>query len=85
MGWLTAGLAIPLVYLAGIIAVSAVLSRGLAARVRAQLPLVLAVMHMCWGTGFLTSPRTLHRGREADTRVRSAQKKAEGAASVRGE
>ena len=46
IAWLTAGLAIPLVYLAGIIAVSAVLSRGLAARVRAQLPLVLAVMHM---------------------------------------
>jgi succinoglycan biosynthesis protein ExoA len=82
---LTAGLAIPVIYLAGITAVSAALSRGLAARVRAQLPLVLAVMHMCWGTGFLTSPRTLHRGREADTRVRSAQKKEEGAATVRGE
>jgi succinoglycan biosynthesis protein ExoA len=82
---LTAGLAIPVIYLAGITAVSAALSRGLPARVRAQLPLVLAVMHMCWGTGFLTSPRTLHRGREADTRVRSAQKKEEGAATVRGE
>ena len=82
---LTAGLAIPLIYLAGITAVSAMLSRGLKPRVRAQLPLVLAVMHMCWGTGFLTSPRTLHRGGEADTRVRSAQKKAQGAATVRGE
>ena len=82
---LTAGLAIPVIYLAGITAVSAALSRGLPARVRAQLPLVLAVMHMCWGTGFLTSPRALHRGREADTRVRSAQKKEEGAATVRGE
>ena len=40
-------------------------------------------MHMCWGTGFLASPRTLHRGREADTRVRSAQNNAEGAASGR--
>jgi succinoglycan biosynthesis protein ExoA len=83
--WLTAGLAIPVVYLLGITAVSAALSRGLKPRVRAQLPLVLAVMHMCWGTGFLTSPRTLHRSREADTRVRSAHKKAEGAATVRGE
>jgi hypothetical protein len=53
--------------------------------VRARLPLVVGVMHMCWGAGFLASPRTLHRGREADTRVRSAQKKAEGAATVRGE
>jgi hypothetical protein len=80
---LTAGLVIPVVYLAGITAVSAALSRGLAPGVRARLPLVLAVMHLFWGTGFLTSPRTLHRGREADTRVRSDQKKAEGAATVR--
>ena len=84
VGWLTAGLVIPVTYLAGIAAVSAALSRGLPARVRARLPLVLAVMHMCWGAGFLTSPRTLHRGREADTRVRSAQKKANPAATVRG-
>jgi succinoglycan biosynthesis protein ExoA len=83
--WLTAGLVIPVTYLAGITAVSAVLSRGLPARVRARLPLVLAVMHMCWGTGFLTSPRTLHRGRKADTRVRSARKKADPAATVRAE
>ena len=82
---LTAGLVIPLVYLAGITAVSAVLSRGLAPGVRARLPFVLAVMHLCWGTGFLTSPRRLHRSREADTRVRSAENKAEGATAVRGE
>jgi succinoglycan biosynthesis protein ExoA len=60
--WLTAGLAVPLVYLAGITAVSAVLSRDETASVRARLPLILAMMHMCWGAGFLTSPRTLHRG-----------------------
>ena len=69
-------------HLAGITGVSAALSRGLPAGVRARLPLVLAVMHLGWGTGFLTSPRRLHRGREADTRVRSAQKKAEGAATA---
>jgi succinoglycan biosynthesis protein ExoA len=84
VGWLVAGLVIPVTYLAGVAAVSAALSRGLPARVRVRLPLVLAVMHMCWGAGFLTSPRTLHRGREADTRVRSAQKKANPAATVRG-
>jgi hypothetical protein len=82
VGWLTAGLVIPLIYLAGITAVSMALSRGLTPGVRARLPLVLGTMHMCWGTGFLTSPRRLHRGREADTRVRSAQKKAEGAATA---
>jgi succinoglycan biosynthesis protein ExoA len=72
VGWLTAGLVVPVIYLAGITAVSMALSRGLTPGVRARLPLVLAVMHMCWGAGFLTSPRTLHRSREPDTRVRSA-------------
>jgi len=85
VGWLATGLVIPVTYLAGITAVSAALSRGLPARVRAQLPLVLTVMHMCWGAGFLTSPRRLHRGRKADTRVRSAQKNGNSAATVRGE
>jgi hypothetical protein len=70
VSWLAAGLAIPLTYLAGITAVSAVLSRGVPAGVRARLPLVLGVMHMCWGTGFLTSPTKLHRrGRESDVDV----------------
>ena len=79
---LAAGLVIPLVYVAGITVVSAALSRGLPAGVRARLPLVLGVMHLGWGTGFLASPRRLHRGGEADTRVRSAQKKAKGVAPV---
>jgi succinoglycan biosynthesis protein ExoA len=82
LGWMTVGLVIPLTYLAGIATVSTALSRGVPAGVRTRLPLVLCVMHMFWGAGFLTSPRTLHRGREADTRVRSAQKKKEGAATV---
>ena len=41
VGWLTVGLVIPLIYLAGITAVSLALSRGLTPGVRAQLPLVL--------------------------------------------
>jgi len=69
---LTAGLVIPLVYLAGVTAVSMALSRGLTAGVRARLPLVLGTMHLGWGAGFLTSPRTLHRSREPDAGVRSA-------------
>src|SRR6516165_8860365 len=67
VGWLTVGLIVPLTYLAGITAVGAALSRGLAPGVRARLPLVLAVMHLCWGAGFLTSPRRLHRRRERST------------------
>ena len=67
VGWLAAGLVIPVIYLAGVTAVGAALSRGVPAGVRARLPLVLAVMHMCWGAGFLTSPRGLHRRRERST------------------
>jgi succinoglycan biosynthesis protein ExoA len=85
VSWLVAGFAIPVIYLAGITAVGAALSRGVPAAVRARVPLVLGVMHMCWGAGFLTSPRRLHRGGKADTRVRSGEKKAEGAATVGGE
>ncbi len=85
VGWLAAGLVIPVTYLAGITVVGTVLARRLPAGVRIRVPLVLGVMHICWGTGFLTSPRKLHRSGEADTRVRSEQKKAEGAAAVGGE
>ena len=65
--WLTAGLAVPVVYLAGVTAVAAALARGVPAKVRARIPLVLAAMHMAWGAGFLTSPRGLHR--KSDARV----------------
>jgi len=83
--WLAAGFVIPVTYLAGITAVGTILARGVPAGVRIRVPLVLGVMHMCWGTGFLTSPRRLHRSGEADTGVRSEEKKAEGAAAVGGE
>jgi succinoglycan biosynthesis protein ExoA len=83
--WLAAGFVIPVSYLAGITAVGTVLARSVPVGVRIRVPLVLGVMHMCWGTGFLTSPRQLHRSGEADTRVRSEDKKAEGAAAVGGE
>ena len=73
VGALTAGLVIPLVYLAGVTAVSALLSRGVPARVRARLPLVLAVMHLAWGAGFLTSPPGLHRVRGRSTTARKGR------------
>jgi succinoglycan biosynthesis protein ExoA len=81
VGWLTVGLVIPVTYLAGITAVSAALSRGLPARVRAQLPPVLAIMHMCWGAGFLVSPRRLHRARRRETTARSGEKEGNQAAA----
>jgi succinoglycan biosynthesis protein ExoA len=69
--WLTTGFVIPVTYLAGISAVGLALSRGVPAAVRLRVPVVLGVMHLSWGSGFLTSPRHLHRrhSRESDTRV----------------
>ena len=84
VGALIVGLIIPVTYLAGITAVSAALSRGIPARVRARLPLVLGVMHMCWGTGFLTSPRKLHRG-EPDAHVGQTDAGGQRAAVAQGE
>jgi succinoglycan biosynthesis protein ExoA len=66
--WLAAGLVIPVTYLAGITAVGLALARGVPFGVRVRVPLVLGVMHMSWGAGFLTSPRRLHRGRGAGGR-----------------
>jgi succinoglycan biosynthesis protein ExoA len=61
--YLALGFAIPLVYLGGVAAVAAVLARRVPVAVRARVPLVLATMHMCWGAGFLSSPRRLARRR----------------------
>jgi succinoglycan biosynthesis protein ExoA len=86
--WLAAGFVIPVTYLAGIAAVGGWLTRGLPSAARARVPLVLGVMHMCWGTGFLTSPRKLHQLRRRESGVRSEKEKkeaAEGAAVLGGE
>ncbi|MGH3188819.1 MAG: hypothetical protein ACRDOL_16420, partial [Streptosporangiaceae bacterium] len=74
---LTAGFVLPLGYLAGITAAGAALTRGVPGRVRARVPLVLGVMHMSWGAGFLISPRRLHRARDRETTARSAEKEKE--------
>jgi succinoglycan biosynthesis protein ExoA len=70
LGWLTAGFVIPLIYLAGITGASLLLSGGVPGRIRPRLPVVLAVMHMCWGAGFLLSPRGLHTPRHGAGRQR---------------
>src|SRR5450755_961590 len=72
LGWLALGLVIPATYLAGITAVAVAFGRGLAPGVRTRVPLALAPMHLCWGAGFLTSPRTLLRRRIGSTMARSA-------------
>jgi hypothetical protein len=56
-GWLIAGFIVPAAYLAGVLAVAALAARSAPARVAARIPLVLPTMHICWGVGFLTSPR----------------------------
>ena len=48
-------LVVPAGYLAALVAGSLTLEPGLPARARVQLPAVLAVMHVSWGVGFLTS------------------------------
>jgi succinoglycan biosynthesis protein ExoA len=52
-------LTVPALYCAGVLAVSARASRDLPFPAVIRLPLVMATMHMCWGAGYLTSPRSL--------------------------
>ena len=57
--WLAVGWLAPIGYLLLIAVGSVIAGRGLPARAWVRLPIVLITMHMCWGTGFLTSPRRL--------------------------
>jgi hypothetical protein len=66
LAWLCLGFAVTGAYLGGILAAAAASARGLRPAAAAWLPAVLATMHICWGTGFLTSPRSLIPGRQAD-------------------
>ncbi|WP_335971162.1 glycosyltransferase family 2 protein [Streptomyces sp. CA2R106] len=54
-------LLVPGAYVAGITLGSLPAGRGLPIGARLRIPLALATMHMCWGYGFLTSPRSLAR------------------------
>ncbi len=60
---LTAGFAVPALYGAGVLAVTARAARDLPPEAAARLPLALVAMHMCWGAGYVTSPRKLVPGR----------------------
>jgi succinoglycan biosynthesis protein ExoA len=64
-GWpalLASGLVMPAGYAAAIAADAVRARRDLPRRVAARLPVALGTMHLCWGTGFLTSPRRLGGG-----------------------
>ncbi|MFE5946289.1 glycosyltransferase family 2 protein [Streptomyces sp. NPDC056480] len=55
------GFVIPAGYLAAITVGSLPAGRGLSFEARLRIPVALATMHMSWGYGFLTSPRSLAR------------------------
>jgi glycosyltransferase involved in cell wall biosynthesis len=55
------GFVIPGGYLAAIVLGSLPAGKGLPLKARLQIPVALATMHMCWGWGFLTSPKSLAR------------------------
>ena len=59
LAWLMLGFVVPAAYLGGILAVTGLAARVLPGRVLARLPAALVTMHVCWGAGFLTSPRGL--------------------------
>ncbi|MEU1162688.1 glycosyltransferase family 2 protein [Streptomyces sp. NPDC090075] len=50
---------VPAGYLAAIVAGSVPAGKGLPLKARLRIPVALATMHMSWGWGFLTSPRSL--------------------------
>jgi len=52
---------VPVVYLGVIVVGGVAISPGEPIRTRLTTPLVLGVMHWCWGIGFITSPRALAR------------------------
>ncbi|MEU2660873.1 glycosyltransferase family 2 protein [Streptomyces sp. NPDC007325] len=53
------GFVVPAGYLAAITVGSIPAGRGVGPKARVRIPLALATMHMSWGFGFLTSPRSL--------------------------
>ncbi|MFD7966413.1 glycosyltransferase family 2 protein [Streptomyces zaomyceticus] len=55
------GFVVPAGYLAAIAAGSVPAGKGLSLKARLRIPVALATMHMAWGYGFLTSPRSLAR------------------------
>ncbi len=59
---LSLGWALPVAYAAGVTVAALSLHRDMPSEVRVRLPLVLAVMHMSWGSGFLVGLPARLRG-----------------------
>jgi glycosyltransferase involved in cell wall biosynthesis len=59
--WAPWALVLPGGYALLVLLASALTARELPMVARAALPVVYATMHLCWGLGFLTSPRSLAR------------------------
>ncbi|MDI5965215.1 glycosyltransferase family 2 protein [Streptomyces sp. SL13] len=55
------GFVVPVGYVAGIVLGSLPAGKGLDLGARLRIPVALATMHMTWGWGFLTSPKSLAR------------------------
>ena len=55
--WLALGLAAPLGYLAGVLALGLAVGRKQPLRVRLRVPLAMGLMHFAWGIGFLRRSR----------------------------
>lgn len=64
--WLVGGWALPIGYLSAIGVGSAMMRRPMPRPVRERLPLVLAVMHLCWGAGFLKGLPRNHQDAGSD-------------------
>jgi succinoglycan biosynthesis protein ExoA len=70
--WLLLGFALPAGYLVLVVVGSLVGGRGLEPGAKAWLPVVVATMHVSWGTGYLFSPRSLaHESRSGVTASRA--------------
>jgi glycosyltransferase involved in cell wall biosynthesis len=52
-------LLVPAGYLAAVVAGSVPAGKGLSLKARLRIPVAMVTMHMTWGYGFLTSPRSL--------------------------
>lgn len=54
--WAVVGLVAPVGYATLLLAATPVVARGLPLAAQVRFPVVVAVMHMCWGAGFLRGP-----------------------------
>jgi glycosyltransferase involved in cell wall biosynthesis len=59
--WWSWTLLAPAGYLLAVVCGGVLVGAGLGWRARSLVPVALATMHLCWGVGFLTSPRHLRR------------------------